>query len=139
MSATLTRPVPQYHQFRPIFIAIVGAVWFFLFWSFGTLVASQLPGEGSLAVWTAWRFFLVGFLPVLFFGAPAAFIGILQQHLAGAFTPPALNGPSAPPFLWRVQQANNPWFLGINRLLFFWLPAALVALAFLWFFFPEGI
>ena len=139
MSATSPRPLPQFHQFRPIFILIVSVVWVILYWSFGALVAAQLPGEGPLSVWTAWRFFLVGFLPVLFFGAPATLIGILQQHVVGAFAPPALTGPPAPPFLWQAQQANNPWVLGINRVLLCWLPAVCVALAFLLFFFPDGV
>jgi hypothetical protein len=139
MPSAPPRPLPHYHQFRPIFIAVVSVVWFILYWSFGALVATQLSGEGPLSVWTAWRFFLVGFLAGLFFGAPATLIGVLQQHLAGAFAPPTFDGPPAPPFLWKPQRANNPWVLGINRLFFFWLPAVLVALAVLWFFFPEGV
>ena len=139
MSSSPPRPLPHYHQFRPIFILIVSVVWVLLYWSFGALVAAQLPGEEPFSVWTTWRFFLVGFLPVLFFGAPATLIGVLQQHLAGAFTLPVLNGSPTPPFLWQTQRANNPWFLGINRVLFFWLPAVLVALAVLLFFFPDGV
>lgn len=139
MSSSSPRPIPQFHQFRPIFITIVSVVWVILYWSFGALVVAQLPGEGPFSVWTTWRFFLVGFLPVLFFGAPATLIGVLQQHVAGAFAPLALTGPSTPPFLWQAQQANNPWVLGINRVLFFWLPAVFVALAFLLFFFPDGV
>ncbi len=139
MASASPRPLPQFHQVRPIFITIVSVVWLILYWSFGAIVIAQLPGEGSLSVWTTWRFFVVGFLPVLFFGAPATLIGILQQHLAGAFVPPALNNPPAPPLLWQAQQTNNPWFLGFNRLLLFWLPAVLVALGFLLFFFPDGV
>jgi hypothetical protein len=139
VSTPSPRPLPQFHQFRPIFITIISVVWVILYWSFGALVIAQLPGEGPLSVWTAWRFFLVGFLPVLFFGAPATLIGVLQQYLAGAFASPALNGPPSPPFLWQARKANNPWFLGINRLLLFWLPAVLVALMFLLFFFPDGV
>lgn len=139
MPTDSSRSVPGYRQFRPIFIAIVSVVWFLLFWSFGYLVASQLPGEGPLSLWAAWCFFLVGFLPVLFFGAPATLMGFLQQHVAGAFTPPPEDGPMNPPFLWRAQQPNNPWFLGLNRLLFFWLPSVLLALLFLWSVFPQGV
>lgn len=139
MALASPHPLPQFRQVRPIFITIISVVWLILYWSFGALVIAQLPGEGALSVWTAWRFFVVGFLPVLFFGAPATLIGILQQHLAGAFVPPALNAPPPPPLLWQAQQANNPWFLGFNRLLLFWLPAVLVALGFLLFFFPDGV
>jgi hypothetical protein len=139
MATDSSRFVPGYKLFRLIFASITGLVWFLLFWGFGYLVAAQLPGEGPLSFWTAWRFFLVGFLPVLFFGGPATFIGFLQQHLVGVFTPPALDGGVSPPLFWRAQQPNNPWMLGFNRLFLLWLPSVLLALLFLRLFFPDEI
>lgn len=53
MSTALPRPLPQFHQFRLIFITIISVVWIILYWSFGALVIAQLPGEGPLSVWAA--------------------------------------------------------------------------------------
>jgi hypothetical protein len=77
----------------------------------------------------------VGFFPICFFAPPATFIGFLQQHLARAFVLP-------PEFTIRNRQSAtslNPWLLGLNRLLLFWLPAVLLATFCLWLTFPAGL
>ncbi len=135
MVANSARSIPDYRRFRPIFAGIIFIVWFLLLWGFGYLIAVQLPGEGPLPFRLAWRFFLVGFFPICFFAAPATFIGFLQQHLAGAFTPP-------PEFTIRNPQsaiALNPWLLSLNRILLFWFPAVLLATLLLWLTFPDEI
>jgi len=128
-----------YLRFRLVFIGILCLVWFLLLWGLGYLVASKLPGDGPVSLPVAWLFFPAGFFPILLFGAPGMLIGFLQHYLAGAFRLPLQQAEIAPPFLWRAHCHNNPWLLGLNRLIFFWVPGVLVASLLLWAFFPEGI
>src|SRR5262245_59760418 len=135
MSTNASRAVPDYRRFRPIFSCIVSAVWFLLLWGFGYLIAAQLPGEGPIPFRLAWRFFLVGFLPICFFAPSATFIGFFQQHLVGAF---AVQSASATPDP-QAATSINPWLLGVHRLLLVWLPAVLLATLCLWMTFPDEI
>ena len=133
------RPASGYLRFRWIFSGIICLVWFLLLWGLGYLVASKLPGDGPVNLRIAWLFLPVGFFPILLFGAPGMLIGFLQHYLAGAFRLPEQAAVITPPLLWRARCHNNPWWLGLNRLIFFWVPSVLVASLLLWVAFPEGI
>lgn len=136
MSAS--RTASSYDRSRLNYIGVTFLIWFLLYLGLGYLIVGKLPGVEPLPFGVAWVFYVVGFFPILFFGAPGMLIGFLDQYLDGAFTIKDDGRLIRPPLLWRAHEPNNPWLLGINRLLLFWLPAALLTWACLKFLLADG-
>jgi len=128
-----------YRGARLVFIVAVCLMWFLLLWGLGYMVATKLPGDGAISFKTAFLFFAVGFFPILCFGAPGTLIGFLHRSLEDPFELPPQSSAPSPPLLWRAGCHNNPWLLGLNRLLLVWVPAVLMATGLLWVFFADGI
>ena len=128
---------PGYAAFRRIFSGLTGCMWFVLFLGLVCLIASKLPKSDAIPLQYAVFFIPAALMPVFFFGAPGMLMSFMQAFSDGKFRLPSGTDQNESSDM--SSGSNNPWLLGVHRMLVFWPVASLLGVSALWWLRPDTV